>query len=67
MIRCRRRWRASANSARTKSDTRSASRTASADQHARSRVPVMDYPAPRIELVDGHLGLGDAYGVGVGK
>lgn len=31
------------------------------------RASVMDYPAPRIELVDGHLGLGDAYGVGVGK
>jgi hypothetical protein len=31
------------------------------------RASVMDYPAPRIELVDGHLDLSDAYGVGVGK
>jgi len=31
------------------------------------RASVMDYPAPRIELVDGHLGLSDAYGAGVGK
>lgn len=31
------------------------------------RASVMDYPAPRIELVNGQLDLSDAYGVGVGK
>ncbi len=31
------------------------------------RASVMDYPAPRIGLVDGHPDLSDAYGVGVGK
>ena len=31
------------------------------------RASVMDYPAPRIELVDGQLHLADAYGAGVGK
>lgn len=31
------------------------------------RASVMDYPAPRINLVDGQLHLTDAYGVGVGK
>lgn len=30
------------------------------------RASVMDYPPPRIGLVDGKLDLGDAYGVGVG-
>jgi hypothetical protein len=31
------------------------------------RYSVMDYPAPRIRLVDGRLDLSDAYGVGVGR
>ena len=31
------------------------------------RASVMDYPAPRIGLVDGRPDLSDAYGVGVGK
>lgn len=31
------------------------------------RASVMDYPAPRINVVDGQLHLTDAYGVGVGK
>ncbi len=31
------------------------------------RYSVMDYPAPRIGLVDGAPDLGDAYGVGVGR
>ncbi|MEO5866721.1 MAG: zinc-dependent metalloprotease [Sphingomonas sp.] len=31
------------------------------------RASVMDYPAPRIGLVDGKPDLSDAYGVGVGK
>jgi hypothetical protein len=31
------------------------------------RASVMDYPAPRIGLKDGHIDLSDAYGVGVGK
>jgi hypothetical protein len=30
------------------------------------RQSVMDYPAPRVRLVDGKLDLSDAYGVGVG-
>ncbi|HET9426939.1 MAG TPA: zinc-dependent metalloprotease [Allosphingosinicella sp.] len=30
------------------------------------RYSVMDYPAPRIRLVDGALDLGDAYGIGIG-
>lgn len=32
-----------------------------------NRASVMDYPAPRIRIVDGHLDLSDAYGSGVGK
>ena len=31
------------------------------------RASVMDYPAPRIRLIDGRLDLSDAYGVGVGR
>ena len=31
------------------------------------RYSVMDYPAPRVRLVDGALDLTDAYGVGVGR
>ncbi len=31
------------------------------------RASVMDYPAPRVTLVDGRPDLSDAYGVGVGK
>ena len=31
------------------------------------RYSVMDYPAPRVRLVDGALDLSDAYGVGVGR
>lgn len=31
------------------------------------RYSVMDYPAPRVGLVDGAPDLGDAYGVGVGR
>lgn len=31
------------------------------------RASVMDYPPPRIRLVDGHLDLGDAYAVGLGR
>ncbi len=31
------------------------------------RASVMDYPAPRVGLVDGRPDLSDAYGVGVGK
>lgn len=31
------------------------------------RYSVMDYPAPRVELVDGKLSIADAYGVGVGE
>lgn len=31
------------------------------------RASVMDYPAPRIGLVDGHPDLSDAYGTGIGK
>jgi hypothetical protein len=31
------------------------------------RQSVMDYPAPRVRLVDGKLDLADAYGVGVGE
>ncbi|HEY8947776.1 MAG TPA: DUF5117 domain-containing protein, partial [Rhizomicrobium sp.] len=31
------------------------------------RASVMDYPAPRISLIDGKPDLSDAYGVGVGK
>ncbi|HYI63781.1 MAG TPA: zinc-dependent metalloprotease [Allosphingosinicella sp.] len=31
------------------------------------RFSVMDYPAPRVGLVDGAPDLGDAYGVGVGR
>ena len=31
------------------------------------RYSVMDYPAPRVALVDGAPDLGDAYGVGVGR
>jgi hypothetical protein len=31
------------------------------------RASVMDYPAPRIGLVDGRPDLSDAYGVGIGK
>jgi len=30
------------------------------------RYSVMDYPAPRIELIDGQLSIANAYGVGVG-
>ncbi|WP_260484334.1 zinc-dependent metalloprotease [Sphingomicrobium flavum] len=30
------------------------------------RYSVMDYPAPRVELVDGRLSIADAYGVGTG-
>ncbi|HEV2818772.1 MAG TPA: zinc-dependent metalloprotease [Allosphingosinicella sp.] len=31
------------------------------------RHSVMDYPAPRVRLVDGRPDLGDAYGVGIGR
>ena len=31
------------------------------------RYSVMDYPAPRVELVDGKLSIANAYGVGVGE
>lgn len=31
------------------------------------RYSVMDYPAPRVELIDGQLSIADAYGVGVGE
>jgi hypothetical protein len=31
------------------------------------RYSVMDYPAPRVRLVDGQLDLSDAYGVGLGR
>ena len=31
------------------------------------RYSVMDYPAPRVRLVDGVLDLGDAYGAGIGR
>ncbi len=31
------------------------------------RFSVMDYPAPRIELIDGKLSIANAYGVGVGE
>ncbi len=31
------------------------------------RYSVMDYPAPRVELVDGELSIADAYGVGLGE
>ena len=31
------------------------------------RASVMDYPAPRIGLIDGRPDLGDAYGTGIGK
>lgn len=34
---------------------------------SQGRYSVMDYPAPRIELVDGQLSLADAYGSGVGE
>ncbi|WFL76999.1 zinc-dependent metalloprotease [Altererythrobacter arenosus] len=34
---------------------------------SQGRYSVMDYPAPRIELVDGKLTIADAYGVGVGE
>lgn len=34
---------------------------------SQGRYSVMDYPAPRIELVDGELSLADAYGTGVGE
>jgi DNA-directed RNA polymerase subunit F len=31
------------------------------------RASVMDYPAPRVKIVDGRLDLSDAYGVGIGE
>ncbi|MFK7735405.1 MAG: zinc-dependent metalloprotease, partial [Pirellulaceae bacterium] len=31
------------------------------------RASVMDYPAPRVKIVDGKLDLSDAYGVGIGE
>jgi hypothetical protein len=31
------------------------------------RYSVMDYPAPRVRLVDGRLDLADAYGAGIGR
>ncbi|MEE1878432.1 zinc-dependent metalloprotease [Altererythrobacter litoralis] len=34
---------------------------------SQGRYSVMDYPAPRVELVDGKLTIADAYGVGVGE
>ncbi|TNE49712.1 MAG: DUF5117 domain-containing protein [Sphingomonadales bacterium] len=34
---------------------------------SQGRYSVMDYPAPRVELVDGKLSIADAYGVGVGE
>lgn len=34
---------------------------------SQGRYSVMDYPAPRVELVDGRPGIRDAYGVGVGE
>ena len=34
---------------------------------SQDRYSVMDYPAPRVELVDGQLTIADAYGVGVGE
>lgn len=34
---------------------------------AQGRYSVMDYPAPRIRLVDGQPDIADAYGVGIGR
>ncbi|MBX7540749.1 zinc-dependent metalloprotease [Qipengyuania sphaerica] len=34
---------------------------------SQGRYSVMDYPAPRVELVDGRPSIRDAYGVGVGE
>ena len=34
---------------------------------SQGRYSVMDYPAPRVELVDGQPSITDAYGVGVGE
>ncbi len=33
----------------------------------RNRASVMDYPAPRVKIVEGHIDLSDAYATGIGE